>query len=225
MPQVYSPTRQIRQDLAAAGVPDSMMQSSNAGTSLILSKGGAANSNNGATAPTTTSPAESNYTPTTGLETWLNQREQWLNDKNDAYLKEMGQAGDQYGGVIQKLISSLSAIPSTMNVGVGNMTPLTIASPGLISRTNLINQLAQDAYANQMNVPSNAWAWAQSNPLYTGRTNFLDYLGGPVMQTEGMRYQTPTATTNASLKSTPSTEQRINQFIDLWDKTFGTGGY
>ena len=233
MPPITPSRTNVEQELVNAGVPTTAFatnQSSTKPASYYLAGGFAADgqasgASSSTNAPPSTTTPSSSYVPTTGLETWLNEREEWLNRKNQEYLDDMGKAGRNYDSIIQKLISDFSSIPNTMRVGVGGSAPLTIAAPGAVSRATLLDSLAQNAYANAMNVPYNEWSWAQQNPLHTGRTSFIDYLAGPTMQTEGMRYGTPSTMETGSLKISPSTAAQVQEWIDLWDKFTGNTGY
>lgn len=160
-----------------------------------------------------------------GLEQMLSEREQWLNDKFGRYSGAVQNASGQYGGLLDSLISRLSSPSSEVSFGMAGGPQV-----GFIPRQtrDLIAQLAglgESRMTNALTPAMTDWTWQQQNPLYSGATQFLDYLGGAANQSEARRYGTQSSTQTGSLNSNASPLTTIgvignltNNALDIYDK-------
>lgn len=160
-----------------------------------------------------------------GLEQMLSEREQWLNDMFGRYSGAVQNASGQYGGLLDSLISRLSSPSSEVSFGMAGGPQV-----GFIPRQtrDLIAQLAglgESRMTNALTPAMTDWTWQQQNPLHSGATQFIDYIGNAANQSEARRYGTQSSTQTGSLSANanPLTTvgvigNLLNTGMDIFDK-------
>ena len=159
---------------------------------------GAYNDGN-ATTTTTQTPAPGNQEVTQGflgempgMPTALRERETWLNERFGDYIGAQEAANAKYGGVLDSLTGRLNDPNSRVSFGLEGADPVSFIPRQTLNELSAIEQLANATRNNEMLVPTEQWAWSQSNPVHTADMQIFDLMSQLANQEENRRYGIPT---------------------------------
>lgn len=195
-------------------------------------KGGTASST------TTQTPATGNQEVTKswlgempGMPTALRERESWLNDRFGDYIGAQEAANAKYGGVLDSLTGRINDPNSRVSFGLEGADPVSFMPRQTLNEMSAIEQLANATRSNDMRVPTEQWAWNQSNPIHTADMHIFDLMSQLANQEENRRYGIPTQINTASytqpkpdmLTLLTAAGNLTNTGLDIYDKGQGLG--
>jgi hypothetical protein len=162
-------------------------------------KGGTASST------TTQTPAPGNQEVTKswlgempGMPTALRERETWLNERFGDYIGAQEAANAKYGGVLDSLTSRINDPNSRVSFGLEGADPVSFIPRQTLNEMSTIESLADLTRSNAMRVPTEQWAWNQTNPIHTANMHIFDLMNQLANQEENRRYGIPTQLNTAS---------------------------
>ena len=162
---------------------------------------------NGGTASSTTTqtPAPGNQEVTKswlgempGMPTALRERETWLNERFGDYIGAQEAANAKYGGVLDSLTGRINDPNSRVSFGLEGADPVSFIPRQTLNEMSTIEALADLTRSNAMRVPTEQWAWSQTNPIHTADMQIFDLMNQLANQEENRRYGIPTQINTAS---------------------------
>ena len=163
--------------------------------------------NQGGTASSTTTqtPAPGNQEVTKswlgempGMPTALRERETWLNERFGDYIGAQEAANAKYGGVLDSLTGRINDPNSRVSFGLEGADPVSFIPRQTLNEMSAIESLANLTRSNAMRVPTEQWAWSQTNPIHTADMHIFDLMSQLANQEENRRYGIPTQINTAS---------------------------
>ena len=163
--------------------------------------------NRGGTASSTTTqtPAPGNQEVTKswlgempGMPTALRERETWLNERFGDYIGAQEAANAKYGGVLDSLTGRINDPNSRVSFGLEGADPVSFIPRQTLNEMSAIESLADLTRSNAMRVPTEQWAWSQTNPIHTADMHIFDLMNQLANQEENRRYGIPTQINTAS---------------------------
>lgn len=163
--------------------------------------------NQGGTASSTTTqtPAPGNQEVTKswlgempGMPTALRERETWLNERFGDYIGAQEAANAKYGGVLDSLTGRINDPNSRVSFGLEGADPVSFIPRQTLNEMSAIESLADLTRSNAMRVPTEQWAWSQTNPIHTADMHIFDLMNQLANQEENRRYGIPTQINTAS---------------------------
>ena len=133
-----------------------------------------------------------------GVPTALREREDWLNSKFNEYATTQAGANNAYGGVLDALMSRLNGGGDKISFGLEGNAPVSFMPQTALNEMSAIQSLADTQRTNTMRLPTEQWAWQQTNPLHTADMQIFDLLKSLNTEAENRRYGLPTTTTTAN---------------------------
>ena len=160
----------------------------------------------GTTSSTTTqTPATGNQEVTKswlgempGMPTALRERETWLNERFGDYIGAQEAANAKYGGVLDSLTGRINDPNSRVSFGLEGADPVSFIPRQTLNEMSTIEALADLTRSNAMRVPTEQWAWSQTNPIHTANMQIFDLMNQLANQEENRRYGIPTQINTAS---------------------------
>ena len=188
----------------------------------------------GTTSSTTTqTPAPGNQEVTKswlgempGMPTALRERETWLNERFGDYIGAQEAANAKYGGVLDSLTGRINDPNSRVSFGLEGADPVSFMPRQTLKEMSAIEQLANATRSNDMRVPTEQWAWSQTNPVHTADMHIFDLMSQLANQEENRRYGIPTQINTASytqpkpdiLTLLTAAGNLTNTGLDIYDK-------
>ena len=140
-----------------------------------------------------------------GVPTALREREDWLNQKFNDYASTQAGANNAYGSILDSLMSRLNSGGDKVSFGLQGSAPVSFMPQTALNEMAAIQSLGDTQRTNTMRLPTEQWAWQQTNPLHTADMQIFDLLNTLSNQAENRRYGLPTTTTTANYsQSNPS---------------------
>ena len=166
-----------------------------------------------------------------GMPTALRERESWLNDRFGDYIGAQEDANTKYGGVLDSLTGRLNDPNSRVSFGLEGADPVSFMPRQTLNEMSAIEQLANATRSNDMRVPTEQWAWNQTNPVHTADMHIFDLMSQLANQEENRRYGIPTQINTASytqpkpdmLTLLAAAGNLTNTGLDIYDKGQGLG--
>jgi hypothetical protein len=191
--------------------------------------------NQGGTASSTTTqtPAPGNQEVTKswlgempGMPTALRERETWLNERFGDYIGAQEAANAKYGGVLDSLTGRINDPNSRVSFGLEGADPVSFIPRQTLNEMSTIEALADLTRSNAMRVPTEQWAWSQTNPIHTADMHIFDLMSQLANQEENRRYGIPTQLNTASytqpkpdmLTLLAAAGNLANTGLDIYDK-------
>ena len=186
-----------------------------------------------ASSTTTQTPAPGNQEVTKswlgempGMPTALRERETWLNERFGDYIGAQEAANAKYGGVLDSLTGRINDPNSRVSFGLEGADPVSFIPRQTLNEMSAIEQLANAARNNEMLVPTEQWAWSQTNPVHTADMQIFDLMNQLANQEENRRYGIPTQINTASytqpkpdmLTLLAAAGNLANTGLDIYDK-------
>jgi len=158
-----------------------------------------------ASSTTTQTPAPGNQEVTKswlgempGIPTALRERETWLNERFGDYIGAQEAANAKYGGVLDSLTGRINDPNSRVSFGLEGADPVSFIPRQTLNEMSAIESLANLTRSNAMRVPTEQWAWSQTNPIHTADMHIFDLMNQLANQEESRRYGIPTQINTAS---------------------------
>ena len=133
-----------------------------------------------------------------GMPTALRERETWLNERFGDYIGAQEAANAKYGGVLDSLTSRINDPNSRVSFGLEGADPVSFIPRQTLNEMSTIEALADLTRSNAMRVPTEQWAWSQTNPIHTADMHIFDLMSQLANQEENRRYGIPTQLNTAS---------------------------
>lgn len=133
-----------------------------------------------------------------GMPTALRERETWLNERFGDYIGAQEAANAKYGGVLDSLTSRINDPNSRVSFGLEGADPVSFIPRQTLNEMSTIEALADLTRSNAMRVPTEQWAWSQTNPIHTADMQIFDIMNQLANQEENRRYGIPTQINTAS---------------------------
>jgi len=133
-----------------------------------------------------------------GMPTALRERETWLNERFGDYIGAQEAANAKYGGVLDSLTGRINDPNSRVSFGLEGADPVSFIPRQTLNEMSAIESLADLTRSNAMRVPTEQWAWNQSNPVHTADIQIFDLMNQLANQEESRRYGIPTQINTAS---------------------------
>jgi hypothetical protein len=201
-------------------------------TSPVLSdiqknyEAGAYSGNGASSATGNQEEAESWLGEMPGMPTALRERETWLNERFGDYIGAQEAANAKYGGVLDSLTGRINDPNSRVSFGLEGADPVSFIPRQTLNEMSAIESLADLTRSNAMRVPTEQWAWNQSNPVHTADMQIFDLMNQLANQEENRRYGIPTQINTASytqpkpdmLTLLAAAGNLTNTGLDIYDK-------
>ena len=133
-----------------------------------------------------------------GMPTALRERETWLNERFGDYIGAQEAANAKYGGVLDSLTGRINDPNSRVSFGLEGADPVSFIPRQTLNEMSAIESLANLTRSNAMRVPTEQWAWSQTNPIHTADMHIFDLMNQLANQEENRRYGIPTQINTAS---------------------------
>jgi hypothetical protein len=161
-----------------------------------------------------------------GMPTALRERETWLNERFGDYIGAQEAANAKYGGVLDSLTSRINDPNSRVSFGLEGADPVSFIPRQTLNEMSAIESLANLTRSNAMRVPTEQWAWSQTNPIHTADMHIFDLMSQLANQEENRRYGIPTQINTASytqpkpdiLTLLTAAGNLTNTGLDIYDK-------
>lgn len=161
-----------------------------------------------------------------GMPTALRERETWLNDRFGDYIGAQEAANAKYGGVLDSLTGRINDPNSRVSFGLEGADPVSFIPRQTLNEMSAIESLADLTRSNAMRVPTEQWAWSQTNPIHTADMHIFDLMNQLANQEENRRYGIPTQINTASytqpkpdiLTLLAAAGNLANTGLDIYDK-------
>ena len=166
-----------------------------------------------------------------GMPTALRERETWLNERFGDYIGAQEAANAKYGGVLDSLTGRINDPNSRVSFGLEGADPVSFIPRQTLNEMSAIESLANLTRSNAMRVPTEQWAWSQTNPIHTADMHIFDLMSQLANQEESRRYGIPTQLNTASytqpkpdiLTLLAAAGNLTNTGLDIYDKGQGLG--
>jgi hypothetical protein len=133
-----------------------------------------------------------------GVPNALRERESWLNERFGDYIGAQEAANAKYGGVLDSLTGRINDPNSRVSFGLEGADPVSFIPRQTLNEMSAIESLADLTRSNAMRVPTEQWAWSQTNPIHTADMHIFDLMNQLANQEENRRYGIPTQINTAS---------------------------
>jgi hypothetical protein len=161
-----------------------------------------------------------------GVPNALRERESWLNERFGDYIGAQEAANAKYGGVLDSLTGRINDPNSRVSFGLEGADPVSFIPRQTLNEMSAIESLANLTRSNAMRVPTEQWAWSQTNPIHTADMHIFDLMSQLANQEENRRYGIPTQINTASytqpkpdiLTLLTAAGNLTNTGLDIYDK-------
>jgi hypothetical protein len=161
-----------------------------------------------------------------GVPNALRERESWLNERFGDYIGAQEAANAKYGGVLDSLTGRINDPNSRVSFGLEGADPVSFIPRQTLNEMSAIESLANLTRSNAMRVPTEQWAWSQTNPIHTADMHIFDLMNQLANQEENRRYGIPTQINTASytqpkpdiLTLLTAAGNLTNTGLDIYDK-------